>query len=65
MDARMNNLEEALRQITQSLANAGLMNNDRPNNQHNPNLTPRNHEDRTIRIDIYVSKQLNIEPMYM
>ena len=46
MDARVNNLEEALRQITQSLANASLMNNDKPNDQHNPNLTLKNQEDR-------------------
>lgn len=52
MDARMTNMEESLRQITLALTNAGLIPNERPIEQNNHNPIPRNHEDRTIRINL-------------
>ena len=61
MDARMNNIENSLRQITQALANAGLMPTERPNTQPNHPI-PRNHEDRTIRIDIDDFDGLTLDP---
>ena len=52
MDARMNNMEESLRLITQALANARFLHTDRPNPHTIHFHTPRNQEHRTIRVDI-------------
>jgi hypothetical protein len=52
MDARMEAIELAVQAIAQTLANAGLGNNERLP-QLQPNPMPRNQEERTIRIEIH------------
>ena len=62
MDARIKNVEESLRQITQALTNVGLIPTDRPTAYTNLHFTPRNQEDRTLRIDIAKFDGLSQDP---